>query len=115
MTSFDVFSEKLSDVEVWLKALPTYGLQTIKCGSLSLDTPQVAAVERLVAEQQKNITKTFKLRVKPWTLFKVQKYMYSISCTCVPKKYHMDIIFCDLYTTVYKFAAKAAGFLPLKI
>lgn len=68
-------SEKLSDVEAWLKALPTCGLQPIKCGSLSLDTPQVAAVERLVAEQQKDTTKTFKLRVKPWTLFKVQKYI----------------------------------------
>ena len=56
---------------MWLKALPTHGLQPIKCGSLSLDTPQVAAVERLVAEQQNNITKTFKLKVKPWTLYKV--------------------------------------------
>lgn len=64
-------SEKLSDVEAWLKALPTYGLQPIKCGSFSLDPLQVAAVERLVAQQQKNATKTLKLKVKPWTLFKV--------------------------------------------
>ena len=73
-----VFSEKLLDVEAWLKALPTCGLQPIKCGSLFLDTPQVAAVERLVAEQQKNTTKTFKLRVKPWTLFKVQNIIMDI-------------------------------------
>ena len=64
-------SEKLSDVEAWLKNLPTYGLQPIKCGSFSLDAPQVEAVERLVAQQQKNVTKTLKLKVKPWTLFKV--------------------------------------------
>ena len=48
-----------------------YGLQPIKCGSFSLDPLQVAAVERLVAQQQKNATKTLKLKVKPWTLFKV--------------------------------------------
>ena len=58
-------------MEAWLKALPTYGLQPIKCGSFSLDPAQVAAVERLVAQQQKNATKTLKLKVKPWTLFKV--------------------------------------------
>jgi len=37
-----------------------------------MDTLQVAAIERLVAEQQVGITKAFKLRVKPWTLYKVQ-------------------------------------------
>ena len=54
-----------------MKALPTHGLQPIKCGSHSLDAPQVTAIERLVAEQLKDVTKTIKMKVKPWLLYKV--------------------------------------------
>ena len=54
-----------------MKALPTHGLHPIKCGSHSLDAPQVMAIERLVAEQRKDVTKTIKMKVKPWALHKV--------------------------------------------
>ncbi|XP_065889991.1 5'-3' exoribonuclease 1-like [Dysidea avara] len=62
--------ETLIGAEEWVKALPTHGLQPIKCGSHSLDAPQVTAIERLVAEQLKDVTKTIKMKVKPWLLYK---------------------------------------------
>lgn len=74
MMLFVYSDETLIGAEEWVKALPTHGLRPIKCGSQSLDAPQVAAIERLVAEQQKDVTKTIKMKVKPWALYKVCIY-----------------------------------------
>ena len=45
-------SESLVGVREWLKQLPSYGVDSVDCGSVLLDAPQITAVEKAVAETQ---------------------------------------------------------------
>ena len=59
----------------WIKQLPSQGVEAVDCGTELLDSPQIAAIEKTVAQakqqyQQKE-KKFVKLRVKPSALFKV--------------------------------------------
>lgn len=40
--------ENLNSVKDWLKNLPSQGVEPVECGSLLLDAPQVAAIEKEV-------------------------------------------------------------------
>ena len=44
--------ENLYSVREWIKQLPSYGLDSVDCGSHILDTPQVAAIEQAVKDMQ---------------------------------------------------------------
>lgn len=45
-------AESLAVVREWLKQLPTHSMESVDCGSLTLDEPQIAAVEKAVADMQ---------------------------------------------------------------
>ncbi len=45
-------AESLTVVREWLKQLPSHGMESVDCGSLTLDDPQIAAVEKAVADMQ---------------------------------------------------------------
>ena len=44
--------ESISAVKEWLKALPSEGADAVDCGSLTLDQPQIAAIEKAVYDMQ---------------------------------------------------------------
>lgn len=57
-----------------MKQLPTQSMEPVSCGSLTLDEPQIAAIEKAVMDfhqQQTKHVRTVKMRVKPTVLFKV--------------------------------------------
>ena len=45
-------NESWLSVQEFLKKLPTYGLEPVDCGSLTLDAPQIAAIEKAVLDMQ---------------------------------------------------------------
>ena len=49
---FVLCPESWSSVQEFLKQLPTYGLEPVDCGSLILDAPQIAAIEKAVLDMQ---------------------------------------------------------------
>ena len=49
---FGLRPESWSSVQEFLKQLPTYGLEPVDCGSLILDAPQIAAIEKAVLDMQ---------------------------------------------------------------
>ena len=49
---FGLRPESWSLVQEFLKQLPTYGLEPVDCGSLILDAPQIAAIEKAVLDMQ---------------------------------------------------------------
>ena len=66
-------SSSLEDVKDWLRTLPSHGLEAVTCGSTSLDEPVVEAIEKAVneAKTSERCTKTVKVRVRPYVLFRV--------------------------------------------
>lgn len=40
----------LSEVQDWLKTVPTVSLEPVKCGSISLDEPVVEAIEQAIQQ-----------------------------------------------------------------
>ena len=49
-------SAPLSEVQDWLKTVPTLGLEPVKCGNNSLDEPVVEAIEEAVRKTKVNST-----------------------------------------------------------
>ena len=48
--------ETLSSLKEWLKQLPSYGMEAVECGSLTLDGPQIAAIEEAVLNMEVGAT-----------------------------------------------------------
>ena len=48
--------ETLSSLREWLKQLPSYGMEAVECGSLTLDGPQIAAIEEAVLNMEVSAT-----------------------------------------------------------
>ncbi|KAJ7394677.1 5'-3' exoribonuclease 1 [Desmophyllum pertusum] len=70
----------LSEVQDWLKTIPTLNLEPVKCGSISLDEPVVEAVEEAVL-QTKTLNqkpKTVKVRVRPHLLFTPSEHLGAV-------------------------------------
>ena len=44
--------ETLASVKEWLKQLPSQGQDAVDCGSLTLDEPQIAAIEKAVHDMK---------------------------------------------------------------
>ena len=49
-------AETLSSLKEWLKQLPSYGMEAVECGSLTLDGPQIAAIEEAVLNMEVGAT-----------------------------------------------------------
>ena len=49
---FPTRPETLSSLKEWLKQLPSYGMEPVECGSLTLDGPQIAAIEEAVLDME---------------------------------------------------------------
>lgn len=49
------FSRSLSEVQDWLKTVPTLSLEPVKCGNSSLDEPVVEAIEQAIQKTKVNI------------------------------------------------------------
>ena len=52
-------SAPLSEVQDWLKTVPTLSLEPVKCGNNSLDEPVVEAIEEAVRKTKVNNTVLF--------------------------------------------------------
>ena len=48
-------SRSLSEVQDWLKTVPTLSLEPVKCGNSSLDEPVVEAIEQAIQKTKVNI------------------------------------------------------------
>ena len=74
---FGLRPESWSSVQEFLKQLPTYGLEPVDCGSLILDAPQIAAIEKAVLDMQ--------VCVCVWCVLCVYVcvFVYVCVCTCV--------------------------------
>lgn len=73
-------STSLSEVQDWLKTVPTLSLEPVKCGNISLDEPVVEAIEQAVqrTKELKQKSKTVKVRVRPYLLFRPSKHLGTI-------------------------------------
>ena len=49
---FQCRPESISTVKEWLKKLPSEGVDSVDCGSLTLDKPQIAAIEKAINDMQ---------------------------------------------------------------
>lgn len=56
-------SSPLSEVQDWLKTVPTVNLEPVKCGNISLDEPVVEAIEEAVRQTKVNHSITWMLAV----------------------------------------------------
>ena len=50
MLIFLIRPETLSSLKEWLKQLPSFGMDPVECGSLTLDEPHIAAIEKSVLD-----------------------------------------------------------------
>ena len=65
-----VFSgETLGQVQNWLKKQSVSSMETVECGGQSLDSPQIAALEKAISEM-----KVFVLHMCSRTQFLIQQY-----------------------------------------
>ncbi|XP_035697172.1 5'-3' exoribonuclease 1-like isoform X1 [Branchiostoma floridae] len=62
----------LQKIKDWLKTIPTYGMETVDCGTLALDEPVVKAIEESVVKvkSDKRKKKKVKMGVRPFLLFR---------------------------------------------
>ena len=52
LVPFQCSPESITTVREWLKKLPSEGIDAVDCGSLTLDKPQIAAIEKAVCDMQ---------------------------------------------------------------
>ncbi len=51
--------ETISNVKEWLKGLPSEGADAVDCGSLTLDKPQIVAIEKALYDMQVHCTSIY--------------------------------------------------------
>lgn len=70
----------LSEVQDWLKTVPTLSLEPVKCGNSSLDEPVVEAIEQAIQKTKElnQKPKSVKVRVRPHLLFRPSEHLGDI-------------------------------------
>ena len=101
---FGLRPESWSSVQEFLKQLPTYGLEPVDCGSLILDAPQIAAIEKAVLDMQVCVCVCLVCVVCVCVCVCVCVHVCACACVrvCVCTQVHMYFLCLILYVCVFE-------------